>query len=236
MVKPKISVIIPTLNEAPRLKKLLPQLLAIPQLEIIVSDGGSSDATEAVAQEFGVIFVSGPAGRGKQLNRGAKIARGDILFFLHADSQVDPSCFSQLQQVIATGRQWGCFTLAFDDPGLFFNWVAWASSMRVRLFSSCYGDQGIFCHREFFQSLGGFPDYPFLEDLSFSRQARKIQKASLLKATIITSSRRFKQNGLLKTLWKMQTVKFLYWLGCKPEQLLPYYQTGLWRNVLWKKQ
>lgn len=227
-----MSIIIPTLNEEEALQNLLSELLGQSPGEIIISDGGSKDATKTIAQKYGANFISGSPGRGNQLNRGAEIARGDILLFLHADSQLEAIGFSQIEETIAAGKQWGCFTLAFNEPGLIFDWIAWASSLRVRLFSSCYGDQGIFCNRNFFRSLGGFPPYPFLEDLAFSLQARRWEKATLLNARITTSSRRFRKNGTLRTLWKMQMVKGLYILGYPPEKLLPYYRGG---RALWKR-
>ena len=216
-----ISVIIPTLNEEGHIGELLRQLEQVPDLEVIVSDGGSRDRTLAICRSLGIKTVSGPAGRGRQLNAGARAATGDILFFLHADSCPEERAFPEIRRA---GHNWGCCSLVFNENTLFFRLVAAASRRRAQFTSSCYGDQGIFCTRELSNRVGGYPEFPFLEDLAFSHRLRRREKARVLPARIVTSTRRFRQYGPGRTLLKMQMVKLLFFLGVPPARLLGFYQ------------
>jgi len=222
----KISVIIPTLNEAETIARLIESLKGIPELEIIISDGGSLDGTVERIRQSGVLAVRSKPGRGVQLNAGVQAASGSILFFLHADSRLQESAIAQIRQSVSKGIQWGCCRLRFDEDSLFFRILSIASDWRARYLSMCYGDQGIYCTRTFFDSLGGFPDWSFLEDLEFSRRARRRGKAWVLKDQIITSTRRFRTHGLWHTLWKMQVVKVLFALGFPLPYIKRFYQAG----------
>ncbi|WXJ90390.1 hypothetical protein MTKAM_19820 [Moorella thermoacetica] len=217
-------MIIPTLNEEGYIGDLLRKLVQVPDLEIIVSDGGSRDRTLAICRSLGIRTVSSPAGRGRQLNAGAGAATGDIFFFLHADSCPEEQVFPEIRQAVAEGSSWGCCSLVFSENTLFYRLVAAASRSRARFTSSCYGDQGIFCTRELFNRVGGFPEFPFLEDLAFSHRLRRQEKARVLQARIVTSTRRFRQNGPGRTLFKMQLVKLLFILGVPPARLIGFYQ------------
>ena len=220
----KISVLIPTYNEEKNIGRLLETLVHQPETEIMICDGGSRDRTEEICAAYPVKFIRSPKGRGRQLNAGAKLATGEILFFLHADSQVDPNVFDQIRQAVMDGHWWGCCTLHFDDRSLFFRAVAFGSRLRARVFSLCFGDQGIFCHRRFFWEEGGFPAIPLMEDLALSHKLRRKMRARVLPAPIITSARRFKEGGCLRTLLLMQKLKLLYYLGVSPERLADMYQ------------
>jgi len=222
----KISVIIPTLNEAETISRLIKSLQGIPELEIIISDGGSWDGTVERIRQSGVVVVQSKPGRGVQLNAGVQAASGSILFFLHADSRVQESAIAQIRKSVSRGIQWGCCKIRFDEDSLFFRILGRASDWRARYLSMCYGDQGIYCTRRFFDSLGGFPDWSFLEDLEFSRRARRRVKAYVLKDQIITSSRRFRTYGIWRTLWKMQVVKVLFALGFPLPFIKSFYQAG----------
>jgi rSAM/selenodomain-associated transferase 2 len=222
----KISVIIPTLNEAETIHRLIKSLQEIPELEIIVSDGGSRDGSIEQLRQSGVVVVQSKPGRGEQLNAGVRAASGDILFFLHADSRLQESVAAQIRQSVDMGIQWGCCRLKFDEDILFFRILAQGSDWRARYLSMCYGDQGIYCTRTFFDSVGGFPDWSFLEDLEFSRRARRRVKACVLKEQIITSTRRFRMYGLWRTFWKIQGVKVLFTLGFPLPYIKRFYQAG----------
>lgn len=154
------------------------------------------------------------------------VASGDILLFVHADSRLAVSAIAQIRQAVIRGAQWGCCQLKFDEEVQFFRILAKTSDWRARYLSMCYGDQGIYCTRNFFDSVGGFPDWAFLEDLEFSRRARRRVKACVLKDQIITSTRRFRKHGLWRIFWKMQGVKVLFALGFPLSYIERFYQAG----------
>lgn len=219
-----ITVIIPTYNEEKVIGQLLSYLIRVPSIEIIVSDGGSQDSTRRICEGFGIKYISGSLGRGSQQNAGARIASGDILCFLHADSVLNTSVFSTMQRTVEQGRKWGCCTLSFNANSLFFNYLAWISTMRAKIFNICFGDQGIFCSTELFWSIGGFPLYPLMEDLDLSKRLRKISRAKVISGKIVTSARRFTQSGPWRTLLKMQVLQLLFHLGVSPNKLAIIYR------------
>lgn len=228
--KPLVSIIIPTLNEAPIIGGLLEELKNLSQVEIIVSDGGSTDDTLEICALFPVQLCTGASGRGAQLNRGAQAAGADILLFLHADCHIPAELIQQLIDAVSHGKLWGCAQISFDDSACFFKWTAFISNLRARLLSSCYGDQAIFCQKEFFYKTGQFSEIIFLEDLVFSRWARRQQKAFVVPVKVISSSRRFHAGGPWRTAMKMQIVKFLYFMGVEPARLSRIYRYKLGGN------
>jgi len=226
MEKPVISVVIPVYNEEEIIAGLLAQLADIPALEVIVSDGGSTDGTLAACRHFPCRLLSGPKGRGRQMNAGAAAARGDLLLFLHADSAVTPELFYQLGIKAGQKDAWGGCRLAFDDPAPLFRLIARGSNWRARHRGILFGDQGIFCRRDFFQAQGGFADLPLMEDLEFSRRLRRIERPVLLPAVITSSARRFRRGGPLQTILLMQLLQLLYSLGVPAATLAEIYRSG----------
>lgn len=221
---PLVSIIIPTLNESLNISNLLEELQVLSQVEIIISDGGSTDNTLEICARFPVQVCTGSTGRGAQLNRGVQVAGADILLFLHADCYIPVELIQQLIEAVAQGELWGCAQIAFDNSAYFFRWLAFVSNLRARLLSSCYGDQAIFCQKDFFYKNGQFPEIIFLEDLAFSHAVRRQQRAFVVPVKVISSSRRFRAGGPWRTAIKMQIVKLLYFLGVRPERLYMMYQ------------
>ncbi len=222
-----VSIIIPTLNEENNISSLLDSLVALAGVEIIVCDGGSSDATVEICRHFPVRVLSSQVGRGIQLNAGAECAGGEIFLFLHADSRIESRVLDEIRYAVAQGHPWGCCSLRFSERTLLFHTIASLSNFRARIFSSCYGDQGIYCQRELFWENGGFPETIFLEDMGFSHQLRRRQRARIVKGMVVTSTRRFREAGIWKTIAKNQMIKILYAIGIKPERLWKWYKSGL---------
>ncbi|MGD0152865.1 MAG: TIGR04283 family arsenosugar biosynthesis glycosyltransferase [Thermacetogeniaceae bacterium] len=220
----KISVIIPTLNEEIGIGALLESLSSRPDLEIIVSDGGSADRTEEICRTCGVTFIAGHPCRGRQMNAGAKIASGEILLFLHADSSLEGRVLDEVRNAVSNGKRWGCCTFGFNENCLFFKVLAAICRWRVLLSSICYGDQGIYCTRELFRRVNGFPDLPLFEDRVFSGRMRRVGRAFVVQGRITTSTRRFRKRGLWSMLWKSQLLKLMFMLGVSPYKLSSMYQ------------
>lgn len=223
-----ISVIIPTLNEAENIKRLLTQLTHETNIkvEVIVSDGGSDDGTKEIVLASGVKLLNSPRGRGKQLNNGAKYAKGKILLFLHADSILPANYEQQITKAVAAGYIGGAHCIQFSPTNSFLKIVAWGSNVRGKYLKSYYGDQGIFVLREVFEELGGFSTEPLMEDVAFSKKMCRYSKGGtvFLVNPITTSSRRFLENGVIKTWLKMQLVKLMYVLGFSVDTLKKIYK------------
>lgn len=228
MVKNKISIIIPTLNEEGHLERLLVQVSKYAtdvSHELIVVDARSTDRTREIAKEYcDHILISAP-GRGGQLNRGASVATGEILWFLHADTQISLDCIPKLLHQVSEGRRGGCFRLQFTDLHWPYRMIAWGSNLRAKHLKSFYGDQGIFVERELFWNLGGFQEIPIMEDLEFSQRLRKAAPVRLVDAPLVTSPRRF-QKGILRTLLLMQILKLAFYLKVDPKVLAKWYGAG----------
>ncbi len=231
---PEISVIIPVLNEEENLKKLIPYLREEggreEDIEIIVSDGGSSDRSVEVAESFGVKVLSSPRGRALQMNAGAGTARGRVLYFLHADS-VPPVNFDALiLNALENRTDAGCFRMQFDSPSLFLRFFAWFSRFN---FPICRGgDQSLFITRELFDSLGGFDDrFRVYEDNEFVGRIYRMASFKVLPHELRTSARKYKLNGRVKLQYHFARIHWLYFRGKGPDVLYAYYdkhikQTG----------
>jgi rSAM/selenodomain-associated transferase 2 len=204
----------------------LKELSQQPDLDLIVSDGGSTDHTGEICRSRNVTFLVGDPCRGRQLNAGAAIASGAILLFLHADSSLDERVFDDIRAAVSRGGRWGCCTFSFDDDLLFFKVLAALCRWRVLLSSICYGDQGIYCTRELFRQAGGFSEIPLFEDRVFSDRLRRIGKAYVVQGRITTSARRFRGRGMWAMLWKSQLLKWMFMLGASPHKLSSMYQAA----------
>lgn len=221
-----ISVIIPTLNEEANLPVTLRQLADRPDVELLVIDGGSVDATVEIAQQFTPFVFVAHAGRARQMNEGARHATGDILLFLHADTFLLPGALDEIQRRIQ-GAVGGAFDLQIDSPRRFTKLVAKISSQRSRFLRLPYGDQGIFVWRQLFEALGGFPEIPIMEDIAFARRLRRAGRLTFIRQGLITSGRRWNVNGMLKTTLVNWWVTSLYFIGIPPQQLRRIYDRWL---------
>lgn len=220
-----IAVVIPTLDEEATLGALLGDLLDQEgDFSITVADGGSRDGTRAVARRFpGIGWVRAPRGRAAQMNTGAAASRGDILFFLHADSRLPPGALRRIRAALADPAvAAGSFCLAFDHDDPWLRAYARLSRLNHPLFT--YGDQGLFLRRERFERLGGFRDLPLMEDVEIQRRLRRCGRFVKLTTPVVTSARRFLRHGVLRQQALNAGLVLLYRLGVPAHRLAQVYE------------
>lgn len=224
-----VSIVIPTLNAgatlAPVLGALGEGLAGGLVRDLVVSDGGSKDATRMIAEDAGARWVNGPAGRGGQLARGAAAAGGDWLLFLHADTQLGPGWAGAVQAHMAQapGRA-GYFRLAFQATGAGARIVAGWGNMRARVFGLPFGDQGLLISRALYGAVGGFPEIPLMEDAAIARALRG--RLAMLDATAHTGAGRYRENGWAgqgaRNLWRQAR----FFAGVDSEKLASGYRAA----------
>ena len=220
------SVIIPTLNEAMNIAATIAEVRALDRdAEVIVADGGSLDATCAIAEAAGAQVVHAPRGRGTQLNAGAAQATGELLIFLHADTALPVNAFALLRTIFADPTaQVAKFRLQFDvrDPMLdLAARLMWYDSVW-----SSFGDQCMVIRCSFFAALGGFPAWPLFEDVRLFELARARTQVRVVPACVTTSARRFQRNGVFRQLLSDVWMLLRYLLGVPPSQLAREYAQG----------
>ena len=222
----RLSVIVPALDEAEHISAALQSLASARQrgTEIIVVDGGSSDATIAVAEPLADIVLRAPRGRAAQLNAGARSARGDVFLFMHADS-LAPETVDLIIANALVGRTtaWGRFDVRIQSERRLLAVVAATMNARSRLSGIATGDQGMFVTRELFDHAGGFPLQPLMEDIALSRALKRITAPLCLREKIVTSGRRWERRGVLRTILLMWRMRLAYSLGADPAKLASQY-------------
>ena len=219
-----ISAIIPTLNEEAEIAATIRALLAqADDLEVVVADGGSSDATIEIAGRLGAVIVRSARGRGTQMHSGALAARGDILWFIHADTRVCTDATRQLIAALGTpGTMGGNFTLEFDGQTLGARLLTLSQPL-MKALGVYYGDSTIFLRREVYVALGGFRPYPLFEDADLIRRMRAAGAFRSLTGRVTTSSRRFEGRSFVLTCMQWTTMQLFYWLGVPAETLGRFY-------------
>jgi len=230
-----ISVIIPTLNEELTIMATLAHTAALGFDELIVVDGGSLDQTPVLVESYRrrtqspaqspVRLVTAPRGRARQMNEGAKASRGEILLFLHADTQLPGDAKTMIDTTLADQRLvGGRFDVRFDRPSAWGSIISRMMNWRSRLSGIATGDQALFVRRPVFEQMGGFADMPLMEDIDFSRRLKRKGATAALTATVTTSFRRWERHGPLRTILLMWALRFLYWIGISPSHLLEWYK------------
>jgi rSAM/selenodomain-associated transferase 2 len=218
----KLSVVIPTWNEAENLEATLASLPA--GAEVIVADGGSRDGTLEIARRARARVVSCIQGRARQMNRGAEESHGDLLLFLHADAVLEPGAGAAIERALSQpGVAGGFFHLRIASPRLLLRIAARGSNLRARLLRMPYGDQGLAVRRHTYEEVGGFPEVPFLEDVSLIRMLRRKGRLVALDATLSTGDRHWRDLGILRTTLLDWAMVSLYFLGVSPETLAAPY-------------
>jgi rSAM/selenodomain-associated transferase 2 len=224
-----ISVIIPTLNAAPYLPRALAPLVG-PAMEglvkqVVVADGGSDDATLAIAEEAGCVIAPGPIGRAKQLRAGVEAANGRWLLFLHADTELAEGWAAEALAFMRkpnARHHAATFTLAFDDDSEEARRVVYWARLRARLLKLPYGDQGLLMSRFLYDALGGYPDIPLMEDVEFVRRIGG-SRLTILESLAVTSADKYRRDGFSKRAWRNLVLTARYLMGADPAELAKAY-------------
>ncbi len=225
----RLSIIIPVLNEAEVLPDLLGHLASLRDSEVIVVDGGSEDDSRQAASRAGAQVIQSERGRARQMNAGAAVAQGDILLFLHADTALPPSAKQAIETAIRRGggtheNAWGHFDVYIAGHSFMLRVVASLMNWRSRLSGIATGDQAMFMTHRAFESAGGFPDQPLMEDVELSKRLRALSRPICLTDRVITSGRRWETNGVWRTIWLMWRLRWLYWNGVSADELAKSYR------------
>ena len=219
-----VAVVVPTLNEAARIGRLLDRLLRLGFAEIVVADGGSSDGTPRLAARPGVQVIHAPRGRASQMNAGARAASSALILFLHADTDPPADAPRLIRAALARPRvAAGAFRADFHPAGPLTR--IYAAFTRFETGLTTFGDQGFFMRRETFDAAGGFPDQPFLEDIEMRRRLKRHGRFIKLPAAVVTSSRRFEAEGALKRQLLNALILALHGLGVPPARLVRLYRS-----------
>jgi rSAM/selenodomain-associated transferase 2 len=224
-VSERISIIVPALNEAAGIAATLAPLqpLRARGHEVVVVDGGSTDGTPALAAPLADRVVSAPRGRAAQQNAGAAAATGDILLFLHADTTLPQGADARVLDALRRGG-WGRFDVRLSGRHPLLRVVERMISLRSRLNGIATGDQAIFVRREWFQRVGGFPALPLMEDVAITRSLRRLGAPVCLRARVTTSSRRWEERGIVRTIVLMWRLRWAYFRGADPAELARRYR------------
>lgn len=226
-MNPVLSIIIPALDEAMSLPATLEALRPLRErgVEVIVADGGSADATAQQAKPLADRVIRAPRGRARQMNAGAVLARGEILLFLHADTRLPADADKVILQNLASRRRdWGRFDVRIAGRSRMLRVVSALMNLRSRLSGIATGDQAIFMRRGAFDSLGGFPNQPLMEDVEFSRRLRQLGPPLCLSERVTTAGRRWERDGVWRTIFLMWRLRWQYWRGVPAETLAKDYR------------
>jgi len=224
--RPWLSIIIPALNEARHIDATLDALNKLREgAEVIVVDGGSRDGTVELLRRRSVRVIESTRGRGLQLHTGTCAARGEVLWFLHADTLAPPDAAEHIREALSDARTvGGNLQISFDGERRAARFLTWLYPQLGRL-GLCYGDSGIFVRREAYESSGGFQPFPIFEDLDLIRRLRGAGRLARVPATVVTSSRRFEGRSFALTFARWSALQTLYWLGVHPRRLGRMYES-----------
>jgi len=222
---PRLGIVVPVLDEA---EALAPWLAALAPLrrrgaELVIVDGGSRDATFAIARAHADVALQAPRGRAAQMNAGAETCRADVLLFLHADTRLPENADALVLEAVARGSGWGRFDVRIDSGRALLRLVAHAMNLRSRLTGIATGDQALFVRRDLFAAVGGFPQIALMEDIAISRALARRGPPACLRTAVVTSARRWERRGVWRTILLMWRLRAAYFLGADPARLAMRY-------------
>lgn len=222
----RLGVVIPTLDEAARLPRLLDDLARLPiPIEVVVADGGSTDETPAISVAWGAQLVRARRGRAAQLNAGAAATDAPWLLFLHADVRMPAAARDALVGWIESGSgRAAVFQFALEGRGSYWRVIEFGQRVRQRLLGLCFGDQGLVVAREAFDAVGGYPDLPLMEDAEIALRLRRRHGLATLPAALLSSPRRYEREGRLYGWLRNTALVALYWAGVAPHRLARWYR------------
>jgi rSAM/selenodomain-associated transferase 2 len=224
----RYSIIVPVLHESERINRLISHLSRLePQeaCEIIVVDGSSERDTIDAIRNKRVVKIKAETGRARQMNAGASVAKGDILIFLHADTELPLAAFIRIESVMGQGRYvGGAFKLGIQSEKLTYKALTWWVSIRCRITGIPYGDQAIFITKDYFNRVGGYREIPVMEDVELMGRIKKRgDKIYLLPDRVMTSPRRWEEEGFIYVNLRNTLLLILYLFGAAPERLVRFY-------------
>lgn len=223
----RISIVVPMLNEAAALPRLLADLRALERqgAEVLLVDGGSQDGSAGLAAQAGWRVLQAPRGRARQMNAGAAQATGEVLLFLHADTVLPEGALAAVDQALrAPGAVWGRFDVVIEGQHPMLRVVAALMNRRSRWTGIATGDQAMFVTRNAFDAVGGFPDQPLMEDIELSARLRQRSRPACIGLPVRTSGRRWETRGVWRTIVLMWRLRWAYWRGVPAEQLAQRYR------------
>jgi rSAM/selenodomain-associated transferase 2 len=222
----RLSIIVPVLNEGAQAEACVRRLapLRAAGCELILVDGGSEGLQRDRLVPRVDRLLQGEAGRARQMNLGASAAQGEVLWFLHADTRPIDDAVAAIQTANLDAPAWGRFDIRLDGKAGLLRLVEWMMNRRSRWSGIATGDQGIFIHRQLFRQVGGFPDQPLMEDIEISTRLKRLRRPVCLHQRLLTSSRRWQRQGILRTIVQMWGLRLAYRLGVSPDRLAVYYK------------
>jgi rSAM/selenodomain-associated transferase 2 len=222
-----ISIIIPIKDESPEVAERFRPFSLPGETEILIADRGDCPETTRAFERLPARILTGPGSRGLRLDRAAREARGDVLFFVHADSRPPENALSAIAETLAAGAVAGAFSLAYENETAALAWIAWWANLRSRRLGLPFGDQGLFCRREAYAACGGFRDLPVCDDVDIVRRLKRVGRLQVRPEKMATSPRRYTQAGALRQVLRNWRVLAGYYAGVSPEKLERWYRGKL---------
>ncbi len=225
----KFSIVIPALNEVCTINETIESIYSLDisyDIEIIVVDGNPDKNTLHAITYDKVIKISSTPGRGIQMNKGAEIAKGEVILFLHSDTKLPSNAISLLMKTLENvDISGGAFDISIDSKGFLYRVIERVANIRTRITNVPFGDQGIFIRKEDFKNIGGYKEIPIMEDIDFIRRLKKNNSnMKIIKANVLTSARRWKNEGVIYCTLRNWFILIMYFLGMSPFKIKKFYK------------